>query len=282
MKKALLILLSIIVCFPSVAQNTDENKSKVLSIKKSKEYIYGEGTGENEDDCYAIAKEKLMDKVKTYIANDPELSKADGVVIDNVKNKTKKLTYERTLSIKVVCLYVKKSDIIPIYNSSTNSDNADSGTSTTEKVPTISIIPPKTAKKDKEKKKEEKEEKKTESAEQVMIQNPSTVTTLETIVELKGNYTNSERNLLEKLIVLKKYNEVKNFLSAYKENSRNILYRLEKSGFAMRECYWVVFDKNQNVIAILNKDKNVNILTNSSVSSSTYNNYPKYWIQIYE
>lgn len=267
MRNAIVILMSVFICLTSEAQDANEDKSKVLTIKKSKEYIYGEGTGENEEDCYAIAKEKLMDKVKAYIAKDPELSKADGVVIENVKNKTKKLTYERTLRIKVVCLYVKKSDIYPIYRSDSLTDS-EKQLQDDRDTQTISIISTK--------KNEEEETSQTETVDTETTSNPPITK------EIIGNYSETEHDLLQKLIPLKKFQEVKSLLAAYKESNRNILYRLEKSGFNMRECFWVVFDKEQNVVALLDKEKTFNILNNSSVSPDTYYNNPKYWIQIYE
>ena len=47
-------------------QAQDDAKKKSIQIKKNSEYIYGEAAGEDEDVCYEIAREKLMEKIKKH------------------------------------------------------------------------------------------------------------------------------------------------------------------------------------------------------------------------
>lgn len=113
-----MVLLAVfLLAVPAFSQDEDAKKT-ALSIKKNPDFIYGEAAGDDSDEAlYQMAQEKLIERIKLYVASNPELSAADGVIIDRVQKKTKKITYTRGLETKVMCLYVKKDEILPLVKS---------------------------------------------------------------------------------------------------------------------------------------------------------------------
>lgn len=114
MKSSILALCMLCIClFPIYGQN--DVKTQTYEIKKSADYLYGEAAGDDETACYEIAKEKLLAKVSAFIQQQSDGASVDAYMINNIKSKTKKLTYARSIRIKVVCVYVEKKDIVPLY-----------------------------------------------------------------------------------------------------------------------------------------------------------------------
>lgn len=323
MRLRVIFVLFALVSFVVAGAQEVTPKQKVLSVKKSKDYIYGEATGDNEDDCYAIAKEKLLAKVKEYIATDPELSQADGVIIDNVSHKTKKLTYERSLSIKVVCLYVSKKDILPLHKSKGAPSTIITDTKSAKRKINIVPIDEKASSEDnddmyatsKRVENTSNEEDKTQLVSSVnTIQSGSTdVEYVEPSFEessdsqvsadsqessvsqisedsqvsarqesLDGYYTATERAVLQPMLCMNTYDDVKSHLEDYKQQNHNLLFKLVANGYDADNCFWVVFDKQRTLLAILDRSCRRDILTGASVNKTTYSGNPKIWIQIYE
>ena len=93
--------LGVFACY-SNAQSVDELKKQVNTIKKSSDYIYGQAAGEDETVTYKIAYETFLQKVKTYIQNNPALKDAEAVLLPTINSKVKKISFERYINSKVV------------------------------------------------------------------------------------------------------------------------------------------------------------------------------------
>ena len=51
--------------------------------------------------------------------------------------------------------------------------------------------------------------------------------------------------------------------------------------FNINNAFWAIFDRTKKLIALLDKEKRTDLLTNTPIDISTYKDKPKIWIQIY-
>lgn len=272
------IILMLAVSAPLQAQ--DDAKKKSIQIKKNSEYIYGEAAGEDEDVCYEIAREKLMEKIKKHLQENGGETNIDAFIIENLQSKTHKLTYERTLQIKVVCLYVHKNDIIPIYSVDEKKE-----TDTTVKI----IETADTAKRTKESTAEEKKEEplKETPIEIIAEENPvnpvKAETNIETAKKIKTDnptYTAREKEILDNILGMSNYKEIQQYLDKEKNTSYDIKYRLVKKD-DVKDCFWLIFNASQELIAAFDKELK-NIMSTETKTWEDYAKYPKMWIIIYK
>lgn len=291
MKTKLFIILVLCLCSYSVVLAQQENnvRTQANAIKKNSDYIYGEAAGDNEDVCYEMAKEKLLLKVQNFIDNQPDLSSADAVIIDNIQSKTKKLTYERSIQIKVVCVYVHKSDISPLYKS----ENI-----VIEK--TIEVPKEETDVKEEEVKvvtQQEKEEKiviesKEEVVESVdelnkensLLENSTpvvvNVSPIDNNIEKPLIYSQRENEILTAILKMKQYKEIYDYLEKEKTTRYDVRFKLVKEA-DVNDCFWLIFDSKKNLVAIFDKKYSV-IKGINDKTWEYYKNYPKMWIYVYE
>jgi hypothetical protein len=285
MKTKLIFMFVLLICPCSFQAQNQDSQKEVIAIKKdSKKYIYGEGTGQNEEDAYAIAKERLLFNVKRYVASDSELSTANGIVLDKIQSKTKKLTYENDFSFKVVCLYINKNDIIPLFvsnsnikeneksnddeqNKIANNDNQEKvdKNSTHEKMHVLS-----NSKKEKQKILKSSVEPLTDSDNSYNIKD----------TEYTKNMTEREKVIIGNVSKLKSYSEIKEYLSFQKSNNNDIQFGLVRMALMRNHCYWLILTTDKKLIAIIDPNISINLLDKTKVEISDYKDNPKLWLQI--
>lgn len=122
MKKLLLtsFVLSAFTLFPLFAEqgeNTDEIKKQINKIKKSSQYIYAESTAPTETDARNYAEDKLYEEVNAWVETQRKLKKSTNLVVNNKKELWTVLEMPRGSNMFRSFIYVKKSDILPVENS---------------------------------------------------------------------------------------------------------------------------------------------------------------------
>ena len=278
--------MAIVCCLSGYAQQ--DAYKQAIAIKKNSDYIYGEASGDDEEACYEMAREKLLTKVQNFVSNQPELSSADGFVVDNIKSKTKKLTYERSIQIKVVCVYVHKKDILPLYKSKNQ-----------EKEEAPVIVEDKTEQPKVEEQKivlVPKQEVEVPKARQVKdkIQQEELVSVIEdiTLVEAEKEvtvervvpeltYTSRVNEILGTVLKMTNYEDIYNYLDNEKNTRYDIRFKLVKQEF-VEDCFWLIFNPSRELIAAFDKKRVTNLMDAEGKGWESYKNYPKMWIHIYE
>lgn len=288
----LLFSLALFTC-QTHAQTADELKRQMNNIKRSSDYIYGQAAGEDESVSYNIAYEMFLQKVRAYIQTDSVLKDAEAVLLPTIKSKVKKISFERHINSKVVCLYVNKKDLQPLYKENFIPVKAGSASTVTpvKADPAPAVIP-------------EKDGLAThkECADTLVNVIPEGKNVEDTISLHKGPPLNEVRSettpveertkitvtaadakssaLLTDISNAGFFDEIKILLERKKSLSHDIMFKATMN-FNVQNAYWAIFDKTKRLIALLDMEKKINLLTNREVDSQTYSGNPKIWIQIY-
>lgn len=312
-------LLAFFMLTTSAFSQEDEAKKAALSIKKNSEYIYGEAAGDDSEDVlYELAHEKLVERIKQYVASQPNLAAADGVLIDRVRQKTKKITYTRGIETKVLCLYVKKEEILPLTkNAKENADLVVSNSSSTKSVVKEQAVENKleatnlgerqqTLQEVEQKRIEaESKEDKSLSRNNVQIEDTKEIdgeevdVTEEEMAEIAEELTPAQYKMLEDLIAegeddpyvqkrvmilavvskLKTYERVRRFLLKRQVNDSGLMYKLTTS-FDHEGCFWAIFNGRQELVALLSPDLDYDLIKQQEVDGKKkYARGAKLWIR---
>lgn len=112
------LLICLLACLPLAmleADNNDDIKKKLNSIKKNSLYIYGEATAATEEEAHALAEEILYGEINSWAAKKRKFQKSADFAVNNIKSLCNTLSLPRGNMIRSF-IYVKKSDIIPVNN----------------------------------------------------------------------------------------------------------------------------------------------------------------------
>lgn len=77
------------------------------------------------------------------------------------------------------------------------------------------------------------------------------------------------------------YANQKQWLEDRKQKEHDIMFGLTKS-FNNAESYWVIYNNDRKMIALLDQTKTKDLLTGMQIDADKYVSYPKLWIIIYE
>lgn len=269
--------LGVFACY-SNAQSVDELKKQVNTIKKSSDYIYGQAAGEDETVTYKIAYETFLQKVKTYIQNNPALKDAEAVLLPTINSKVKKISFERYINSKVVCLYINKKDIVPLYKEniipvndkeSSNSLQITKDTVFTEKVSFA------------EKSNSIKADLNSNQGVEISDVSEEKIESLVSKVEYAISITDEKTSLLlTDISNAGNFDAINGILQQRKTEHHDIMFK-PTMDFNINNAFWAIFDRTKKLIALLDKEKRTDLLTNTPIDISTYKDKPKIWIQIY-
>ena len=269
--------LGVFACY-SNAQSVDELKKQVNTIKKSSDYIYGQAAGEDETVTYKIAYETFLQKVKTYIQNNPALKDAEAVLLPTINSKVKKISFERYINSKVVCLYINKKDIVPLYKDNIiavndkeffNSLQITKDTVFTEKVSFA------------EKSNSIKADLNSNQGVEISDVSEEKIESLVSKVEYAISITDEKTSLLlTDISNAGNFDAINGILQQRKTEHHDIMLK-PTMDFNINNAFWAIFDRTKKLIALLDKEKRTDLLTNTPIDISTYKDKPKIWIQIY-
>lgn len=317
--KILLLLLAFFVLTTSAYAQGEDPKKAALSIKKNSEYIYGEAAGDDSEDVlYEMAHEKLVERIKQYVASQPNLAAADGVLIDRVRQKTKKITYTRGIETKVLCLYVKKAEILPLAkNAQEKADLVVSNSASEEPVaeeplskdePQVGDLRERQAALhtiEQKRHEAEMETGKSISYENITIEDPKDADSdegdlsEEDMAKMAEELTPAQYKMLEDIVAegeddpyvqkrvmllavvskLKTYDRVQRFLLKRQVNDGGLIYKLTTS-FDHEDCFWAIFNGRQELVALLSPDLDFDLIKQQAVDGrKKYARGAKLWIR---
>lgn len=92
------------------AQNSEEAKKTINSIKKNSQYIYAEATAATQQDAKDLAEEILYEEINSYVASKKKMRINPKIVINNRKELVSSLALPRGNMFRSF-IYVKKSNI---------------------------------------------------------------------------------------------------------------------------------------------------------------------------
>lgn len=316
MEKMIIVCLALCLWCGGVTaqtQKTDEAKVQALKVKKNVDYIYGEASGDSEEGLYEAAHDVLVNRIQNFVATQNDMGEADGFLVENIQKKCKRISYTRNLKTYVVCLYVKKSDIQPLYrNKNSETDVEPETEDTADEVPVVK--PSAKAEPVQESPKETVVPEPVESREPVSkvpepvsktpkTETPKPATELpkqevpEPVSEAPKPETKpaekpvpvaalsacseKERAVLGTILGMKTYGEVEGMLKKRKLRNHDVMYGLV-ADMEQKDCFWVVFDKERHVVVVLDKSASVDLKSGAAVNGrATYLKHPKLWLQIF-
>lgn len=273
-KTLIIFIISCLLPGLSFGQDITELKREFNNIKKNPEYIYGQSSGENEEKCLEIAYDEFLAKLKDYISENDELKNASAVILQNMQKSAKKISFERYLNCKVVCVYVNKNDIKAISPSNvietTNGnvpiivDNISENKAETNKdsiIGVTSIV-----------------KEPMNAVEKNDVINDISLTSEKSTINVGSA---KENEILNEVANLGEFPKIAEYLNNRKLSAHDVVFKATMQYGNVVNSYWLIFDRNKKLIAIQSKDKTMDLLSNKSTNSQEYSNNPKVWLQIY-
>lgn len=138
MKPSTFLLIAAMLMLQAVnviADNNDDVKKQINSIKKSSLYIYAEATMPTEEEARDLAEEILYGEINAWAANQKKLKNSSSFVVNNCKELWESASLPRG-NMHRSFLYVKKSDIMPANNYEVieNTSQPAAGVATVEEI----------------------------------------------------------------------------------------------------------------------------------------------------
>ena len=124
------------------AQNSEEAKKTINSIKKNSQYIYAEATAATQQDAKDLAEEILYEEINSYVASKKKMRINPKIVINNRKELVSSLALPRGNMFRSF-FYVKKSDVLAVENSEMIGNKTSNGeTAAATTTPVVSTVTP--------------------------------------------------------------------------------------------------------------------------------------------
>ena len=124
------------------AQNSEEAKKTINSIKKNSQYIYAEATAATQQDAKDLAEEILYEAITSYVASKKKMRINPKIVINNRKELVSSLALPRGNMFRSF-IYVKKSDVLAVENSEMIGNKTSNGeTAAATTTPVVSTVTP--------------------------------------------------------------------------------------------------------------------------------------------
>ena len=124
------------------AQNSEEAKKTINSIKKNSQYIYAEATAATQQDAKDLAEEILYEEINSYVASKKKMRINPKIFINNRKELVSSLALPRGNMFRSF-IYVKKSDVLAVENSEMIGNKTSNGeTAAATTTPVVSTVTP--------------------------------------------------------------------------------------------------------------------------------------------
>jgi hypothetical protein len=147
MKKTILLLVAIFTAATTFAQNIDEQKKKIASIKKSSSYIYAEVTTTDQQQAIDLATDMLHRNVNEWAAKQKKFAGSNKIITRNTNYAVDQITMPRANMFRAF-MYVKKTDIIPAENVEVRETPTEVATASATKPKAATITPISDSKRD--------------------------------------------------------------------------------------------------------------------------------------
>jgi len=141
MKHTVLLLLAIAIGISAFAQDAEEQKKKIASIKKSSSYIYAEVTTTDQQQAIDLATDMLHRNVNEWAAKQKKFAGSNKIITRNTNYAVDQITMPRANMFRAF-MYVKKSDVIPAESVEVRETPAEVANAITPKTPKAATITP--------------------------------------------------------------------------------------------------------------------------------------------
>lgn len=290
LRTAVIAGLSLLTVASAMAERVE--KSVATKIKKNANVIYGEATGKTENEAYNEAFNELMYNLREFREQNPDFVSADGILVQNIQSKAKRISYMKNVETEAVCVYVFIEDIAPLYGTSaTTLEN--SNTLVIMDKPVEPVV-------------EKKDEKKAESAAPKVVEQKATAvaeqkaaavteTKPKPVVEQKedkpvavaakadlSGFTTKEKAVLEELSNLSDYRDIRAYLDQRKNKRYDIMFKVLRTPDQTQNCFWIIVDANDQLVAIIDKTGSINLLNGKRDAVSHYSGGRFIWLMAIE
>lgn len=268
------------------AQDVNQtSKNEVIKIKKDTMYLYGEGVAETDSVSEKLAEQRFSENLSQYIKSIPSLASADVVAIPPIKKVTKKISFDRTAKRKVVFLYVKKSEILPVLTGEKSyvvdttqpevTEKPKPRVKTTEKPKEIATTKPKVSVSI------DKEVSVGVKPKFTVTESPKETATIPSQELSYKDMTIKESGILQEILDLQYFDKIREYIILRKSTKHDILFRATNDFNAISDPgYWMVFNKEKELIAIVGKDKKSIHYNKQAVSLEDLAIKAKIWLSI--
>lgn len=290
LRTAVIASLSLLTVASAMAERVD--KSVATKIKKNANVIYGEATGKTENEAYNEAFNELMYNLREFREQNPDFVSADGILVQNIQSKAKRISYMKNVETEAVCVYVLIEDIAPLFGTSAT---------TLENSNTLVIMdkPVEPAVEKKDEKIAEPvapkvvEQKATAVAEQkaaavtetkpkpVVEQKEDKPVAVAAKADLSG-FTTKEKAVLEELSNLSDYRDIRAYLDQRKNKRYDIMFKVLRTPDQTQNCFWIIIDANDQLVAIIDKTGSINLLNGKRDAVSHYTGGRFIWLMAIE
>lgn len=135
-------IAALMISAVAFAQNSEEAKKTINSIKKNSQYIYAEATAATQQDAKDLAEEILYEEINSYVASKKKMRINPKIVINNRKELVSSLALPRGNMFRSF-IYVKKSDVLAVENSEMIGNKTSNGeTAAATTTPVVSTVTP--------------------------------------------------------------------------------------------------------------------------------------------
>lgn len=244
---------------PCAADNLDI----INKVQKSNSYIYGDMTANTKEEAVAVAYNILVENIQAWAVSHSK-KEVHKVVATDIRKLIDTIYTKRANMIRAF-LYVRKHDLIPIYNGEglvvvdADADDEPAPLTDTEKKPEVKA----------ERSESVENTEKTETTE-----HPDTPKPVET----------SELPFPSQLLKLRSFFDLKKNIEPLKANGTIAEYGKYDPDEDLADCYLIIYDPAANIRAILGKaddDENrENLKTKAKESLENYRGCGAIWIRM--
>lgn len=309
MKRLLITIMLLLASSAALFGQGDDEKLKeeINKIKKSNNYIYAEATLADKAEAISLAKEILIDNVNKWVSETNKSKQPEAVIIRDIVENCNNISLMRG-SMSRAFLYVEKKNIIPV-NEADNAVVVSRPTTeakeqnlvvsniekiepplsevpvqkevTTEQAPTQGQVTTEQAPSQKKKKTKQDSpsstpivvEPKTEE-----IVAPAEPTPAPTPAPQRVDPNDTQQQILDKIVSIAKYSEIGDYFKQLKQNNK-LTYGKLATLTSPEACYLLVFNKDGDVVAVLDKGHQWNLKTQKADNTSNYNGHGIIWFQ---
>lgn len=252
MKTVCISIIGLLFASAIVAQaDADKQKDEINKIKINKNYIYGEATLPDRAEALQLAKELLIKNINDWIAGEKKMSKAEAVVIRDIVEHGETINLMRGNMFRAF-VYVQKKSILPIED--TDHAVVISRSTSNREEPAIAV----------------NEIQKIEPKE----------TTNEGIAESSGSNENDAMpDILKSIVAITKFSDVAPLFQQLKVD-RKIIYGGMNTLTSPENCYLLIYNKEGEVVAVLDKGHRKNLRTQKEDSTKNYSGCGAIWFQL--
>lgn len=271
MKKTYFIITFMLCILHASGQQTPEEN--INSIKANMDYLYAESRGESWGDTEEAAKSLLLKNITEFLSKNNET--ADPVSLENIVGNASIIELDTDNAAYIFC-YIHIKEISPDYLITDEVIQKESSASTTVRKEKESVKPIK-----EEPAKPVKKEKEPTSQPLVEAKTPETKKTEKAVTDTQVVF---DSKILRQIIQATDPDELNNLLYELKQ-LHDIMYGKIKYMTAPEQSYILIFDKNRERIAILDKgiQTRTNLITGKKDDSiQNYKGMRAMWFQIFE